>query len=77
MIDHVLIHEQLGISMQGAVNVVNATFDKAKIVLKKNSKPTCLCWKWTMVCNSHERLISCQISNHFANSLSKRMISVF
>jgi hypothetical protein len=33
-IDQVLIHEQLGISKEGRVDVVNATFEEAKIALK-------------------------------------------
>ncbi len=35
LIDHVLIHEQLGISKEGVVNVTNATFEEAKIVVKR------------------------------------------
>jgi len=35
LIDHVLIHEQLGISKEGVVNATNATFDEAKTALKK------------------------------------------
>ncbi len=35
LIDHVLIHEQLGISKEGAINGINATFDEAKTTLKK------------------------------------------
>jgi hypothetical protein len=33
-IDQVLIHEQLGVSKEGAIDVVNATFEEAKIALK-------------------------------------------
>jgi hypothetical protein len=35
LIDHVLIHEQLGISEEGAVDVANATFNEAKTALRK------------------------------------------
>jgi len=35
LIDQVLIHEQLGISNEGVVDATNATFDEAKIALKK------------------------------------------
>ncbi len=34
LINQVFIHEQLGISKEGVVNVVNATFDEAKTALK-------------------------------------------
>jgi len=34
-IDHVLNHEQLGISKEGVVDVVNATFEKTKTTLKR------------------------------------------
>jgi hypothetical protein len=34
-IDRVLIHEQLGISKEGAINATNAIFEEAKIALKK------------------------------------------
>jgi hypothetical protein len=30
LIDQVLIHEQLGISKEGVIDVANATFDEAK-----------------------------------------------
>jgi len=39
LIDHVLIHEQLGISKEGTMDVVNATFDEAKTTLKKITSP--------------------------------------
>jgi hypothetical protein len=39
LIDKVLIHEQLGISKEGVVNVANATFDEAKVVLRKIASP--------------------------------------
>ena len=35
LIDKVLIHEQLGISKEGVIDVANATFDEAKTTLKK------------------------------------------
>jgi hypothetical protein len=35
LIDHVLIHEQFGISKEGIIDVVNAIFDEAKTALKK------------------------------------------
>ncbi len=35
LIDQVLIHEQLGISKEGVIDVANATFDEAKTALKK------------------------------------------
>jgi hypothetical protein len=38
-IDQVLIHEQLGISKEGAVDVINATFEEAKIALKITARP--------------------------------------
>jgi hypothetical protein len=34
-IDQVLIHEQLGISKKGAIDVTNATFDEAKTAFKR------------------------------------------
>jgi hypothetical protein len=39
MINHALIHEQLGISNEGAIDVVNATYEKTKIILKKIASP--------------------------------------
>jgi hypothetical protein len=39
LIDKVLIHEQLGISKEGVVNVANATFDEAKVALRKIASP--------------------------------------
>jgi hypothetical protein len=38
-IDHVLIHEQLGISKEGVVDVVNVTFEEAKTTLKRIARP--------------------------------------
>ncbi len=35
LIDQVLIHEQLGISKKGIVDVANATSDETKISLKR------------------------------------------
>jgi hypothetical protein len=35
LIDHVFIHEKLGISNEGAVDIANATYDKEKTTLKK------------------------------------------
>jgi hypothetical protein len=35
LIDHVLIHEQLGISREGVVDVVNATFEEAKTTFQR------------------------------------------
>jgi hypothetical protein len=39
LIDQVLIHEQLGISKEGTVDVANATFEEAKTALKKITRP--------------------------------------
>ncbi len=39
LIDQILIHEQLGISKEGAIDVANATFDKAKTTCKKIVRP--------------------------------------
>jgi hypothetical protein len=33
-IDHVLIHENLGISKEGVVDATNATFEKARTIFK-------------------------------------------
>jgi hypothetical protein len=41
-INQVLIHEQLGISKEGIVNTVNATFEKAETTLKRIIGP-CFC----------------------------------
>jgi hypothetical protein len=38
-IDHILIHEQVGISKEGAVDDVNATFEKAKTISKRITRP--------------------------------------
>jgi uncharacterized metal-binding protein len=35
LIDHILIHEQLGISKEGTIDATNATFEKAKTALKR------------------------------------------
>jgi hypothetical protein len=35
LIDQVLIHEQIGISKEGAIDVVNAIFEEAKTTLKR------------------------------------------
>ncbi len=35
IINQVFIHEQLGISKEGIIDVTNATFEEAKTVLKK------------------------------------------
>jgi hypothetical protein len=42
LIDHVLIHEQLGISKEGAIDVANAIFEEAKIALTIY-RSTCFC----------------------------------
>ncbi len=39
LIYHVLIHEQLGISKDGAVVATNVTFEEAKIALWKFTSP--------------------------------------
>jgi hypothetical protein len=39
VIDKVLIHEQLGISCEGIVNVVNATIQEAKFAMKRITSP--------------------------------------
>jgi hypothetical protein len=39
LIDQIFIHEQFGIFKEGTIDVVNATFDEAKIVLKKIVSP--------------------------------------
>ncbi len=38
-IDQVLIHEQLGISKEGTIDVVNATFEEAKTTFKRITSP--------------------------------------
>ncbi len=40
-IDQILIHEQLGISKEGAIDATNATFEEAKITLKRIACPQC------------------------------------
>ncbi len=42
LIDHILIHEQLGISKEGAIDVANAIFEEAKIALTIY-RSTCFC----------------------------------
>jgi hypothetical protein len=42
LIDRILIHEQLGISNKRVVDAINATFDEAKIALKKITGPHAL-----------------------------------
>jgi hypothetical protein len=32
LIDHILIHDRLGISKEGIIDVANATFEEAKII---------------------------------------------
>ncbi len=56
MIDHVLIHEQLGISKEGVVDVANATFDEAKTTLKKIASPHAFMEneQWSVVCMKEE-----------------------
>ncbi len=39
LIVRVLIHEQLGISKEGAIDVTNATFEEVKITLRKIAIP--------------------------------------
>jgi hypothetical protein len=39
LIDQILIHEQLGISSEGAVDATNATFHEAKIASRKIISP--------------------------------------
>jgi hypothetical protein len=39
LIDYIFIHEQLGISKEGAIDATNATFDKAKTILRKIASP--------------------------------------
>ncbi len=39
LIDQVLIHEQFGISKEGTIDATNATFEKAKNVLKNITSP--------------------------------------
>jgi hypothetical protein len=39
LIDNVFLHEQLGISKEGVKNVANATFDEAKVALRKIASP--------------------------------------
>jgi hypothetical protein len=39
LIDHILIHEQFGISKEGTIDVASATFDEAKTTLKKITSP--------------------------------------
>jgi hypothetical protein len=38
-IDQLLIHEQLGISKEGAINIANAIFEEAKTTLKRIIRP--------------------------------------
>ncbi len=39
IIDQILIHEQLGISKEGAIDVVNVTFEETKTTLKRIASP--------------------------------------
>jgi hypothetical protein len=45
LIDRVLIHEQLGISNEGVVDVINTTFDETKNCFEEDCRSTCLCGK--------------------------------
>ncbi len=56
LIDQVLIHEQLEISKEGAIDVVNATFEEAKIALKRIVGPHAFVEneQWSVVCMKEE-----------------------
>ncbi len=56
IIDQVLIHEQLGISKEGTIDVTNATFDEAKITLKKIACPHAFVEneQWNVICMKEE-----------------------
>jgi len=43
LIDQVLIHEQLVISKEGAIDVVNVTFEEVKTTFFLNCKTMCFC----------------------------------
>jgi hypothetical protein len=45
LIDRVLIHEQLGISNEGVVDIINTTFDETKNCFEEDCRSTCLCGK--------------------------------
>ncbi len=55
-INHVFIHEQLGISKEGAINVANATFEDAKTALKIIVSPRVFVEneQWNVVCMKEE-----------------------
>ncbi len=48
-IDHVLIHEQLGISKEGVVDATNPTFEEAKTALKRIIGPHAENEHWSVV----------------------------
>ncbi len=56
LINQVFIHEQLGISKEGAVNVANATFEDAKIALKRIVGPHVFVEneQWNVMCMKEE-----------------------
>jgi hypothetical protein len=74
LIDQILIHEELGICNEGTIDVINATYDKAKTILKNIANPHA--FVENEQCNTHERGISCEICNHFANHLLMREVNV-
>jgi hypothetical protein len=52
LIDHVFIHEQVGISKEITIDATNSTFDEAKIALKKIACPDVFVEneQWSVVC---------------------------
>jgi len=63
-------------NFQGGNNrCYKCNFWKSKNRFKKNCRSTC--WEWALECSVYERRISCEICNHFANSLSKKEGSLF
>ncbi len=77
IIDQVLIHEQFGISKEGTIDVANATFDEAKITLKKIASPHAFIEneQWNVICMKeefHAKFVA--ILQFF---LSKKAINIF
>jgi hypothetical protein len=56
LIDQILIHEQLGISKEGIVDVANAIFEEAKIALKIITRPHAFVEneQWSVMCMKEE-----------------------
>jgi len=76
-INHVFIHEQLGISKEGAINVANATFEDAKTSFKiiVSSHVFVENEQWNVVCMKEE--FHARFAAIFANSFSKKEVSLF